>query len=656
MPGFCRLFYIVIVSALFHSAQGDNVLDATVSHTVLSAETTRADWAAFVRARIPALEVPTDAATWDAKAKSLRETMLRDVIYKGVPEAWYKGPVKVAWAGDIETSAGYRIRKLRYEAVPGMWIPALLYEPTESAAKVPGILSVNGHVGDPGKANEEEQVRRIVLAKRGVIALHPEWLSFGELKHADNQHNNLASLNVCGVSGMSIFYLAMKRGLDVLADYERVDAQRLSMTGLSGGGWQTIILSALDERVAVTVPNAGYSAIDERVEYPGDMGDLEQVPPDLLTVADFSHLTAMLAPRPALLIYNDKDECCFQAGHMAESVFDPVVPVYALYGASDVFRMYVNTDPGTHNYAKDNRLQLYAHLSTHFALGWDNTEPATEGEMKSFDELKVGLPDNNATMVTVAEPFLGGLPINPAPRDGGIELAEWQETATKRLREVIRLKESPAATSQQESKLAPVTLANGASIPVTVYTLRAGEWTVPAIVLGPIQPESRRTTILFGDKGKASLAEQAENALVETGGRVVLIDLLLQGECGVQPQQPYQTAMLIESTGERMLGVNVAQLGSVAAWARAAFGAPVAIQSKGWVSGVTALMYGGLHRKELAHLKTEDAPATLKDLITQRVSYSDYYALFCFGLLREFDVPDLALLCQGVDVSVNKSK
>lgn len=640
-----------LIVILVFSAFPATALAATLeclARPALTADTTKSEWADFVSKRLPPLKCPDSKQAWDAKASRLRRKMLDEIVFHGVPKSWYSGPVRVEWVGDVDTGNGYRIRKLRYEAAPGMWIPALLYEPAGLSGNAPAVLTVNGHVGDPGKANESEQIRRIVLAKRGVIALHPEWISFGELTHAENSHNNLACLNLCGVSGLSVFYLAMKRGLDVLAEYPAVDTNCIAMTGLSGGGWQTILLSSLDTRIAVAAPNAGYSGIDMRVKYSSDIGDLEQVPPDLLTVADFSHLTAMLAPRPTLLIYNAKDECCFKADHMAPSVFDPVVPFYQLYDCADLFRMHINEDPGTHNYDRDNRLQLYAVLSETFGLGWDNSEPSWEGEIKTFDELKVGIPENNATLVTLAEPFLADLPMNPAPKDGDRALTTWRKKATKRLRNVIRLKDFPAAVAEKKDE------STIEDVRCTTYVLKTGEWSAPAVVLEHAGGKSEMTTILFGDSGKASLGDAATK-LVESGSRVVAVDLVLQGECLLSESNHYQFAALIETTGERVLGQNVAQIGSIADWAREEFGAPIAIYSKGWVSGVAALMYSGLHQEDLQKLTLEDAPTSLKDLVIQRVPYKDFHTLFCFGLLREFDISDLTAMCKGTRINLTRA-
>ena len=196
---------------------------------------------------------------------------------------------------------------------PALWVPALLYQPDPLPETVPAVLSVNGHVGPVGKAQDYEQLRCINLAKQGMFALHPEWFSFGELDSLGNDHSALPYLDLCGHSGVSLFYLLLRRALDILLELPQTDPDRVAVTGLSGGGWQTILLGALDTRVKAIIPNAGYIGQFWRLFYPEDAGDCEQQPNDLVAVADYPHLTALLAPRPALLIYNTFDDCCFQA-------------------------------------------------------------------------------------------------------------------------------------------------------------------------------------------------------------------------------------------------------------------------------------------------------------------------------------------------------
>ena len=75
----------------------------------------------------------------------------------------------------------------------------------------------------------------------------------------------------------------------------------------------------------------------------------------------------MMTPRPTLLIYNAKDDCCFVADTVKENTYDPVVPFYAQANATDSFGYYVNQDPGTHNYERDNRQQFYRFIQTHFS-------------------------------------------------------------------------------------------------------------------------------------------------------------------------------------------------------------------------------------------------------------------------------------------------
>jgi hypothetical protein len=124
------------------------------------------------------------------------------------------------------------MRKLRYEIVPGFQSTAILYEPENLQGKVPAILNVNGHVGPPGKSVEYKQKRCITFARRGILALSLEWLSFGELTNRENLHLFGAHLDLVGTNELGLFYLAMRKGLDFLYEHPNTDRERLGTTGL----------------------------------------------------------------------------------------------------------------------------------------------------------------------------------------------------------------------------------------------------------------------------------------------------------------------------------------------------------------------------------------------------------------------------------------
>ena len=235
-----------------------------------------------------------------------------------------------------------------------------------------------------------KQARCINLAKRGMLALNTEFLGMGELR-ADVEHNRIGHLDLCGIAGIGVFYLLMKRGLDVLLAHPKADPERIGMTGLSGGGWQTALLAALDERVKVIVPVAGHSAVWQRRGCIEDIGDQEQCPADLCTVADYDALSALFAPRPTLLIYNRHDDCCFQTRRTRKSIYEPIRPVFALLGARDNIALHDNTDPGTHNYERDNRRQLYKFLDRHWGLETSD-DLSYRDELQTEEALAVGLP------------------------------------------------------------------------------------------------------------------------------------------------------------------------------------------------------------------------------------------------------------------------
>jgi dienelactone hydrolase len=615
---------------------------------ILDPETAAREMREFLHRHVPPLTLPADAAAWTAKVGALQQRMLDEVVYRGVPREWIDGETRVEWGDTLPTKGGYSIQKLRYQAVPGLWIPALLYEPEGLRDRVPAILNVNGHVGTPGKAIEYEQMRCINLAKRGMLALHPEWLNCGELCDTEYNHNRLSYLDLCGRSGLAVFYLAMRRGLDVLDAHPHTDRERLVVTGLSGGGWQTIWLSALDARVAASVPVAGHIGISVRIGCREDIGDLEQNPSDMLRVGDYTHLTAMLAPRPAMLIFNEKDDCCFQTARARPSLFDPVVPFYGLYGRTEHFYFHNNTDPGTHNYDQDNRQQFYRFLNEELHPPGErrDAELSAEGEVLSFDALRVGVPADNAGFGALAERLLPSLPHRRWPVEG-MTLERWREESRLKLTSILRLPASePAVTATDGAREAGP---NG--VQIIRRTLRLGNtWTLPAVELAPDRPEG--LAVVVGQKGRGEVA-QLVAPLLSRGLRVVVVDLALCGECDPPAIPRSQNAMIMGATGQRLLGVQVSQLHAVATWAARELGTDsLTLAGVGRVGAVIAACAAALAEGRVEELIAVELPASLKLLIEERVEYADCPELFCFGLLEQFDIREILAMTAAAKITL----
>ncbi len=164
----------------------------------------------FCERRVPRMDSYKSAAEWEAAARRLRQQVLDKVVFRGQAAAWRNTPQRIQWLETIPGGPGYRIRKLRYEALPGLFIPALLYEPEKLAGRVPAIMNFSGHEGKPGKAAAYIQIRCINQAKRGMLALNVEWFGMGQLGGPGCQHGCMNQLDLCGTSGLAPFYLAMR--------------------------------------------------------------------------------------------------------------------------------------------------------------------------------------------------------------------------------------------------------------------------------------------------------------------------------------------------------------------------------------------------------------------------------------------------------------
>jgi hypothetical protein len=628
------------------SAKPSSDLMTLLARPVLTEKQTLAEVRKFCARRIAAMPNPKTWSAWQREAERIERTVSQDIVFRGVPASWRDESRRIEWLDTIPGGPGYRIRKLRYEALPGLWIPALLYVPDRLKGSVPVVLNVNGH-DSKGKSVPYKQIRCINLAKRGMLALNLEWLGMGQLQGDGFSHNRMNQLDLCGTSGLAVFYLAMQRGLDILVDHPHADVERVAMAGLSGGGWQTIFLSSLDRRVTLANPVAGYSSFKTRVEFFADLGDSEQTPTDLAMLADYTHLTALRAPRPTLLTYNTKDECCFLADHALQPLLDAASPIFELPGARTRLRSHVNSDPGTHNFERENREAFYKMLGDHFYAGdaaFDDKEIESQNEVKSAEELNVELPKDNLDFHKLALSQMANLPSHKFAKESNGESPDAPVKPTaESVASIVRLaKYQPTAELVDESS-AGVTKAK-------FWRIALGEdWTVPVVELWRGTPKG--TSCVAADGGRTSAVAQIEE-LLSGGERVLAVDPFYVGESKLE-DRGYLFALLVSSVGARPLGVQADQLQAVTRWANTQFGEPLQRQIViGPRIALAALIAAatGDDEERPQQLELHNSLGSLREIIENNWSVDQYPELFCFGLLQHCDIDDLIELARPCEV------
>jgi Domain of Unknown Function (DUF1080)/Acetyl xylan esterase (AXE1) len=609
-----RLLFLPLFVVWLPVAAQPLSLDDALGRPILPANQPLVEVQVYTASHVKSMPLVSSAQQWTQAKELLRQRVLNGVVLRGEARRWAEAKTRVEWL-DVLPGNGYRIKRLRYEVIPGLWIPALLYEPEKLTGKVPAILNTNGHEGT-GVANDYIQIRCINEAKKGALALNFEWLGMGQLKTDGFNHYRSNQLDLTGTNGVALHYLSQKRGLDILLAHPNADPSRVAVTGLSGGGWQTIFISSLDPRVTIATPVAGYSSFVTRAQFPDpDLGDSEQTPVDLASIADYATLTAMRAPRPTMISNNAFDNCCFRGDYANAPLIWAARPYFALYNAADKLTAHINFDPG-HNYGQDNREAFYRFVRENFYGGDDHAFPEkeipSEADVRTPEQLRVEMPADNLDFHKIALKLSEGL-----PRKTGVpELADVVKA------HIYKVTAIEAGSGQQAE-----------GIPLRYWRLRLDDnWTLPAVELG--DPANANVTLLIGDQGRAALAAEARRLVKQEGRRVIAVDPFYFGESKIAKRDSL-FALLISSVGDRPLGIQASQIAAVARWAKS----PVIVESFGPRTSLIAAVAAALETKAISAAKTHGALSSLHDVLRSDMTVDKFPEFFTFGLLEAWDIP-----------------
>ena len=297
-------------------------------------------------------------AEWIAKAAELREHILVSNGLAPMPE---KTPLNAHVFGRIERE-DYTVEKVYFEAYPGFFTTGNLYRPKGKKGPFPGIVSPHGHWGRGRLENSEAGSvpgRCINFAKQGYVIFSYDMVgrvdSGEQIDHAYGGEREA----LWGLSLMALQLWNGIRAVDFLEALPDVDPNRIGCTGASGGGTQTFMLTAVDDRIKVSAPVNMISAHMQG-------GCLCENAPNLRLDISNIEIGALMAPKPLLLVSATGD----WTKDTPEVEYPAIRSIYAHFDAEDkLHEVQIDAD---HNYNKDSREAVYAWFGKWF-LGEEDT-------------------------------------------------------------------------------------------------------------------------------------------------------------------------------------------------------------------------------------------------------------------------------------------
>lgn len=319
-----------------------------------------------------------DVATFHRLIPDRRRQYLEMMGFPDFPPYSQRTPLNVKVTGILQRP-GYRIEKLYYESIPKLYVDANLYIPTGLSGKAPAVLYVCGHEVKQ-KVTYQGHARR--FAELGFVCLLIETLQRGEVAgehHGPASHGEFHWYSR-GYTPGGIEMLNGIRGLDLLVARPEVDAGRLGVTGMSGGGAYTWWIAAADERVKVAGTVCGTATLgaqlyDRAVDRNCDcMWWINNLRWDLAEVA------ALVAPRPLLISSSRLDQ--YFPVDSARAVYQQVKRLYTMLGAEDKLA-YVEP-PGQHGYDPIARTHVFSWFVKH--LQGKDVSPEQVGDIDETPE------------------------------------------------------------------------------------------------------------------------------------------------------------------------------------------------------------------------------------------------------------------------------
>jgi len=322
------------------------------------------------------LEKMTNWRYWQDYVEHLRKCILKGADLDPLPKRVPLNPI----IRNKRRYDGYTVENVAFESVPGYYAACNLYRPTDANGPFPVVLCPVGHWGD-SRFNPSVQIRCAMLARMGAVAMSIGTFGWGESPDQAVRRIHVKPLALTMQTWNNM------RALDFLLSLDDADQKRVAVTGASGGGTQTLLLTALDKRVKVSVPVAMVSS------YMFGGCSCESGKPIHRSKEHFTNnveITAMAVPGQLLIISDGKD----WTANTPQVEFPFIQKIYALYSARNKVKNIHFADEG-HDYGPNKREAMYKFMAKN--LGLDIARIRTRD--RKTDESKVTI--ENMSMMQV---------------------------------------------------------------------------------------------------------------------------------------------------------------------------------------------------------------------------------------------------------------
>ena len=587
------------------------------------------------------------AADVTARANYVRAEFIKAI--GGLPET--RTPLNARITGTLVRD-GYKIEKLIYESLPGFFVTANVYVPTNTPGPFPAILGTSGHAA-VGKALPAYQTAFIALAKRGNLVLAYDPPVQGErieyLKLPSGKQRALGHITPglqCLLTGGTVaryFLWDGMRAVDYLLTRSDVDPKRLGAAGNSGGGTQSAFLGVVEPRLAAVAPSCYWTSWEQLWILPasGPQDSEQVVPNSIKNGLGFSDLAIAFAPKPIRMLTATRD---FFPVEGARDSYGQAKPAFALLGAAEKLDYFEYDD--AHGWSQPRREATCQWFDQWF---FGRNDPVTEpADIKPEDPATLHCTTTGDVVSALQSKTVQMLNQDLAER----QLAKRTiiEAATPaRAREIVAARlgmklqrSAPTATVVQRETLSGYAHEKIALVPEIGINLEVD------IFLPPSPAKSRAAVILARERTglDGPLLDLEAKAWVDAGHVVAITPLrgtlVMPEKADGFWQERYRTAMRAILIGKTMSGMRTADLLAVHDYvsSRPELGERVVVVGRRNL-GVVALYAAALEPK-ISRVILDQSLLSYMEIIRATQYPETVSDLIVPGALLDFDLPDLA--------------